>query len=75
MMPWSKLGGVLQVYMKFLPERLSALPLALTRYHIYIYQHKTCSTSRCMCYEVSLVTRCRHFVYISAALWRVETTT
>jgi len=61
MMPWSKLGGVFQVYMKFLHERFSAFPLALTLYHIYIYQHKTCSTSRLMRYEVSLVTMCRNF--------------
>jgi hypothetical protein len=75
MMPRSKLGGVLQVYIKFLHERLSAFPLALTLYHIYIYQHKTCSTSRRMRDEVSLVTMCRNFVYISAALWRIDTTT
>jgi hypothetical protein len=75
MMPRSKLGGILQVYIKFLHERLSAFPLALTLYHIYIYQHKTCSTSRRMRYEVSLVTMCRNFVYISAALWRIDTTT
>jgi hypothetical protein len=75
MMPRSKLGGVLQVYIKFLHERLSAFPLALTLYHIYIYQHKTCSTSRRMRAEVSLVTMCRNFVYISAALWRIDTTT
>jgi hypothetical protein len=28
-----------------------------------------------MRYEVSLVTMCRNFVYISAALWRIDTTT
>jgi len=28
-----------------------------------------------MRYEISLVTRCRNFVYISAALWRIDTTT
>ena len=75
MMPWSKLGGIFQVYIKFLHERFSPFPLALTLYHIYIYQHKTCSTNRRMRYAVSLVTMCRNVVYISAALWRIETTT
>jgi hypothetical protein len=75
MMPWSKLGGVFQVYIKFLHERFGAFPFALTLYHLYIYQHKICSTSRLMRYEVSLVTMCRNFVYISAALWRIDTTT
>jgi hypothetical protein len=75
MMPWSKLGGIFQVYIKFLHEQLRAFPLALTLYYIYIYQHKTCSTNRRMRYEISLVTRCRNFVYISAALWRIDTTT
>jgi len=75
MMPWSQLGGIFQVYIKFLHERFSAFPLALTLYHIYIYQHKTCSTNRRMRYAVSLVTLCSNFVYISAALWRIDTTT
>jgi hypothetical protein len=75
MMPWSQLGGIFQVYIKFLHARFRAFPLALTLYHIYIYQHKTCSTNRRMRYAVSLVTMCRNFVYISAALWRIDTTT
>ncbi len=75
MMPWSKLGGIFQGYIKFLPERFSPFPLALTLYHIYSYQHKTCATNRRMRSEVSLVTMCRNFVYISAALWRIDTTT
>ena len=74
MMPWSKLGGIFQVYMQFLHERFRAFPLAVTLYHSYLYQHKTCSTSRRMRSAVSLVTMGRNFVYISAALWRIDTT-
>src|SRR5262249_18062200 len=74
MMPWSKLGGMFQVYIKFLHERFRTFPLALTLYHIYIYQHKTCSTNRRMRYEVSLVTICRNFVYTSPPPFRTYTT-
>src|SRR5438128_7024657 len=75
MIPWSMDGGIFQVYMKFLHERFSALLLALTLYNIYIYQHKTCSVSPLTHCEVRLLILCTNFVYILAALWRIDTTT
>ena len=62
-------------YLKFLHERFSALLLALTLYNIYIYQHKTCSVSPLTHCEVRLLILCTNFVYILAALWRIDTTT
>jgi hypothetical protein len=61
--------------MKFLHERFSAFPLALTLYNIDIYQHKTGSASPCTRCEVWVLILCLNFVYISAVLWRIDITT